>query len=260
MPVRRSGRRGMLVSRRRSRGFKRYRSLYDPTPFKLTTVFRAWFPGDYRGTNTMYTPWLSPVSFFTKTVSEETFANITDQSNYSSAIFGPAIAARIIADNNITKSLLQVYNLFCLKGVAIRCSCSRPCNPNARATGELNGVNSLPDSQNMALCLYWGKTLVTQLPAPAANANQSLYEIIMDQDKCFPFQISVLANRPASRYYRAEYDSMGLGGKTYDSVEKFTSLPFAVQIASQAPYFTASLTPIIDINFDFYVTFKDKNG
>lgn len=252
MPYRRSGRRALLSARRRGRyAVKRYRSLYDPTPYKLTACFRAWFPGDYTGTNTTALNLGLPIQFFLNTQKEETVNNMVLSANYSSVITGANIAARIISDNNITKSLLAVYNLFCLKGVAVRASVARPCDPS-----------HMPYSQNCALCLYWGKT-AAQLPAPAAGTNQSLYEVMVDQDRCFTFQVSCLANRPASRYYRAEYDSMGLGGKTYNSVELFTNMPFAVQITSQNALFTINqvqYTPILEISFDFYVTFKDKNG
>jgi hypothetical protein len=51
---------------------------------------------------------------------------------------------------------------------------------------------------------------------------------------------------------------MGWGGKTYNSIDQLSHLPFAIRIANQMDYY-AELGPIFDITFDCYICLKDRN-
>ena len=252
-PKRRRGRFNLNNYRRSFATFKRTRSVNDPTPFKLSCSFRAWHWGDYNGQFNQATSVKKPIKFFTLLITGETSENMTAVAEdapvfYSDIVNGEMLVNRIKTDNSITNNIFQMFNLFSLKGVAIKISCSR---------NSMTNTNFIyPASSNYAMAVYWGKTQVSQLPTPGSSQTQ--YDILFDVDSSMRFTTTNVNLRPFSKYFRANYESMGWGGKTYNSIDQLASLPFAIRIANQMDYYS-ELGPIFDITFDCYICLKDRN-
>ena len=252
-PKRRRGRFNLNNYRRSFATFKRTRSVNDPTPFKLSCSFRAWHWGDYNGQFNQATSVKKPIKFFTLLITGETSENMTSVAEdapvfYSDIVNGEMLVNRIKTDNSITNNIFQMFNLFSLKGVAIKISCSR---------NSMTNTNFIyPASSNYAMAVYWGKTQVSQLPTPGSSQTQ--YDILFDVDSSMRFTTTNVNLRPFSKYFRANYESMGWGGKTYNSIDQLASLPFAIRIANQMDYYS-ELGPIFDITFDCYICLKDRN-
>ena len=248
-----NGRSQKWMNRRKSRGYKRYISIYDPTPFKLNTIFRAWFPGDYLSNNGSDGNTWQYLMFYKLILSTETVpANKTNLQNYTNSLNGEMIMNRLFDENQQCDNLLKVYNVFSLAGVSITISLLKPNTAYGNQNYQVYNT-----TQNFVITPFWGKTRYDDIPHPDTGRGQTLYEILCDNDFAVKFNPFILQNKVISRYFRCDFNSMGWGS-AWNSVNELNKLPilFVISSDAKASYYGTS---VIGVEFNFYVKFKDRN-
>ena len=197
-------------------GYKRYISLFDPTPFKLNTIFRAWFPGDYyvtSGSNNW--PFFK---FFKKNLHTE-LNSVNDRNNmdnYTSYINGSQLMDRLFAENDQCYNLLKVYNVFTMSGVSVSIKLVRP---------KIQVGIEFEAPCNFVLCCFWGKNDKNQIPQPDDLRKQTLFELLNDKDDSVKFSPYSLLQHNSYKYFKTDFNSMGWGDNTYNSVNNLDNLP-----------------------------------